>query len=288
MAEQLYAVGDIGATNLRVGLYDEDGKCLIAYSTPTDPDNYEGTVSLIGDFMDIKSRGVGSVRAASVAVAAEVGDDGVLTRSGGLSPWIGRNLGEDLGDVLGLPAERVGTPNDMVAVAISQQDVNLRNGRPVRGIATTLSSGWGGALYWEEGRTASDEPGHEHLRAGAQCPCGQEGHAEAFISGLGVEINKNMNMVAWLSNDPEAAGQLVTDISDATIAMIERHAKGDFEFDAEEIRWTGGVALGQPFIMQRVADKVHEHDPELVFDTVTMGAHAGLHGTLVDAKRLAE
>jgi hypothetical protein len=189
----------------------------------------------------------------------------------------------------GLPSGLVGTPNDVVAIALSQQAVNSRNGRPVRGIATTLSSGWGAALYWEDGVTKADEPGHEHLRSGAMCPCGQEGHVEAFVSGNGARINHGMSMKDWLATVPSAQHELVTDLSDATIAMVERH-RATNDFNAEEIRWTGGVALGQPFIvMQRVAIQVQDYFGEKpAFDAVTMGDQAGLHGTFIDAQRRAE
>ena len=171
VAERLYALGDIGATNMRIGVYNDQSECGAVYRTPTDPQDYEGAIEQITEMVDLMSRERGEVVAASVAVAAEVGDDGALTRSGGLTPWLGRNLGQDLAAALDLPADLVGTPNDVVAIALSQQEVNLRNGRPARGIATTLSSGWGGALYWEEaGVTKSDEPGHEHLRDGAYRP----------------------------------------------------------------------------------------------------------------------
>lgn len=285
MTDRLYALGDVGATNLRIGVYNDRGEQGALYQTATDPADYEGTIGHIAETLDILSRDRGELVAASVAVAAEVGDDGVLTRSGGLSPWLGRNPGADLAQALDLPAELVGTPNDVVAIALSQQAVNLKNGRPARGIATTLSSGWGGALYWEEGGvTKSDEPGHEHLRDGATCPCGGEGHAEAFVSGKGVELNHGVSMSEWLA-DPVNAHQFVIDMSDSTLAMLERHAEDGFE--AEEVRWTGGVALGQPFIMQRVAEDIRVRMPVAV-DTVTMGEQAGLHGTLIDAKRRAD
>jgi predicted NBD/HSP70 family sugar kinase len=290
MAEQLYALGDIGASNLRVGVYNNQIECLAVYHTGTNPDDYESTVQTIADTVEQIAGSRGPVVAASMAVAAEVSDTGELTRSGGLSPWIGRNLGQDLEAAFDLPNGLVGTPNDVVAIALSQQAINLRNGRPVRGIATTLSSGWGGALYWEEGVTKSDEPGHEHLRSGSMCPCGQEGHAEAFVSGLGVKINHGMDMQEWLATVPGAQHQLVSDLSNATASMVERHMAAN-DFEAEEIRWTGGVALSQSFIvMQRLAVQVQNHfgQKKPAFDSVTMGDQAGLHGTFIDAQRRAE
>jgi len=289
MVEQLYALGDVGASNLRVGVYNDQSECLAVYHTETNPNNYEATIQIIADTVEQIAGGRGEVVSASVAIAAEVSNAGVLIRSGGLNPWIGRNLGQDLEAAFDLPNGLVGTPNDVVAIALSQQAINLRNERPIRGIATTLSSGWGGALYWEECGTKSDEPGHEHLRSGSMCPCGQEGHTEAFVSGNGVKINQGVDMREWLATVPGAQHQLVTDLSNATIAMIERHRTTN-DFDAEEIRWTGGVALGQPFVvMQRVATQVQDYFGEKpAFDSVTMGNQAGLHGTFIDAQRRAE
>ena len=290
MAEQLYALGDIGATNLRVGVYNGQGECVGTYNTNTHPDYYEDTVHIVADTVGRMADGYGhgKIVAASMAVAAEVNENGELTRAGGLSPWIGRNLGQDMEIALGLPSGLVGTPNDVVAIAISQQNINLGNGRPVKGIATTLSSGWGGALYWEADVTKSDEPGHEHLRFGAMCPCGQEGHAEAYVSGNGVMLNHGVDMQSRLEMVPDAQQQLVTDLSTATIAMIERHRASGF--DAEEIRWTGGIALGQPFIIFRVANEIRYRfgdSQPIAIDTITMGEQAGIHGTFIDAQRRA-
>lgn len=287
MSERLYALGDIGATNLRIGVYDGQSDCIGLINTNTEPNNYIGAVETIADSIETLASEIGVVVAASIAVAAEVSESGVLTKSGGLHPWIGKNLGKDIGTALNLSEGLVGTPNDVVAIALSQQDINLRNNRPLRGIATTLSSGWGGALYWESVTTKSDEPGHEFLRPGGTCTCGQEGHAEAFISGGGVKINHGFTMEEWLNGTAGASHQLVADLSLATIAMIKRHETSDYGFEPEEIRWTGGVALGQSFIMQRVANIVRDTYPSLTFDTITMGEHAGLHGTFIDARRRA-
>src|SRR5579884_3660571 len=129
MSESLYAIGDIGGTNLRLGIYNEEFECLGAYYTGTEPENYDGTVQLIADHVEMLSGEKGKAVAASFAVAAEVDDYGVLTKSGALHPWIGRNLSRDLGRALNLYPELVGTPNDVAAVAISQQEINRLNGR---------------------------------------------------------------------------------------------------------------------------------------------------------------
>lgn len=292
MSQRLYAVGDIGATNLRVGIYNDNGEFLIGQQTGTNPNDYEGAVQTVADMVQTLHPDRGEVVAASVAVAATVDDNGVLVKSGQLSPWLGKKLSQDLAQALDFPEERVGAHNDMVAVALSQQHVNQLNGRPVEGVASTLSTGWGGALYWAEGKTKGDEPGHEYLRDGGTCTCGGEGHAEAFVSGGGVRINQGVSMEEWLGS-LGSQRQLVEDLSAATIAMIER-LEGDNDFEAQEMRWTGGIALAHPFIISRVAPEVQAHFREaqngrsIAFDTVTMGEQAGLHGTLIDAQARAQ
>jgi hypothetical protein len=179
----------------------------------------------------------------------------------------------------------VGTPNDVVAIAISQQHINALNGNPNDGIAGTISSGENTALWFENGSTQSDEGGHEHLRSGQLCPCGEEGHVEAFIAGGGVKLNWNMDMRTFLQ-DIGHARQWVKDVTTTILDLIARHEKNS-GFRPEEMRWTGGVVLGQPFLMQRVYEGVREAmgDQAPVLDTATMGDSAGLHGTLVDAIR---
>lgn len=296
MAEHIYALGDIGATTTRVAAYNETGTASLFMTMPTERHDYEGMVQRIADETAALSRLTGlEVASASIAVAAQVDESGVLTKSGDLTPWVGNNLGRDLAAAMELDPELVGTPNDALAIALSQQYVNEQNGRPVQGYATTLSSGWGGALHWAEaGRVQADEPGHEFLRHGATCPCGEEGHAEAFISGKGVENNLGLSMSDWLEQTRGAPQQMIDDVTTAMVAAIgrlERAARGDFR--AEELRWTGGVAMNQTFIMAQVAQRIREHFAEadgrrLVVDTVTAGEHAGLHGTFIDAQRRAE
>jgi predicted NBD/HSP70 family sugar kinase len=290
MTERLYVISDTGATSSRVAVYNGNWELVGADTSPTNPNDYEGSLQLIADRAEWLSESQGKIVAAVMAVGARVNDHGEMTKAGALSPWVGNNLKEGLEAAFNLPEGRVDAFNDVVAIAISQHKVNVDNGVRVDGITATLSSGFNDALHWLEGQTQDDEAGHEHLRDGATCPCGEAGHVEAFISGEGIRRNKKMDMAKWLREDPTAPSQLVTDISTATIDLIERH-KRDYSFRAEEFRWTGGVALNQPFIMQKVFAAVREQLPSdevPIFDTVTMGEQAGLHGALIAAQRLVE
>jgi predicted NBD/HSP70 family sugar kinase len=291
MSEQLYALGSIDAADSRIGVYDSQGEIRSSLMiVNADLDNYEASIGTLADTVELITPASGEVVAASVAVAAQVTESGELTGTDELSPWTGKYLKQDLGSALALPKELVGTPNNVVAIALSQQYVNSADGKPVKGIATTLGNGWGAALYSEEGEIKGDEPGHQHLRQSARCPCGGRDHVAAFISGKGVELNHGKTMQEWLASVPDASEQLTIDITTATVAMLERH-KTTNGFEAEEVRWTGGIALGRPLMMLQVAMQVQKRfgpGEAPTFGIITKGRQASLHGTFIDAQRRAQ
>ncbi|HVW23270.1 MAG TPA: ROK family protein [Candidatus Saccharimonadales bacterium] len=285
MAHEVVALGDIGATNTRLVVKDLNGLTIDEMHGMTIPGNYTGSVDFwVGQWSHMA--GKREIVAASLAVAAEVDPvSGVLTKSGGLHGWIGRNPAQDISRLLNRP---VGVRNDVAAIAASQQYINARNGLAVPGIASTLSSGWGGARYEEDSGIFPDEPGHEFLREGATCPCGEDGHAEAWIAGGGKKLNTGQDMQDWLKH-PANAQEFVKDLATAVISSLLRHERNK-GFWPEEWRWTGSVALNQQFLMQSVAQEVRSEmgTAAPAFDTATMGAHAGLHGMFVHARELAQ
>lgn len=283
MTERLYALADCGATQSRVTLMDQDGIPLGVDYSETNPKDYEGSVQNLADKMLEMADGR-AITSGSVAIAAAVDENGRLTQAGALAPWIGEHFGADVAVAMSLPPELMGVNNDAVVLALSQLAVNKANGRIVDGVASTLSSGWGNSVFAKNGRVSPREWGHVEcaLHKDALCPCGGVGHVEASISGNGVLLNHGMSMKEWLKT-PGAAGELITDISTAVTARItEELADGQ---EIEEWRWTGGVALNQPFIMNAVARQVRRQmGPSApAFDTLTMVDQAGLHGTWIDA-----
>jgi predicted NBD/HSP70 family sugar kinase len=287
MSNSFYGVADCGATRTRVAVFDPEGNRLGLISQPTKVREYDRHIQGIADNMGLIVKGKGEIVAGSVAVAGAIDVNGELTQAGDLSPWIKRNLKRDMSDALGMPLSLVGICNDVEAVALSQRDINIKNRQRRRSVVSTISSGFGAALILEDGSILADEPGHQYLREGAVCPCGEEGHVEAFISGKGVYKNHRQKMERWLE-DPVNRLKLADDISVSFIKFLDRH-KTNNSFVPEEFRWTGGVALNQPDIMQSAARSVKStlKSGAPAFDTVTMGDHAGLHGALVVAEQLA-
>lgn len=296
--EAVFAVGDIGATNSRARLMTIEGHPVGDMPpVPTITSDYEGSVGSVVDRLDqvATERGL-TIVGGSFAIAGTPDSEGKLIQAGGLSPWIGRYPGRDLADGLGLGEESIGVMNDVVAIAASQQAVNKENGRPVDGTAATWSSGFNVANYLADGGLQGDEAGHEVLELDGEhavCPCDEHNlvdHVEGFVSGDGIHLNTGIAPVEWL-RDPKNASKLVTRMSTALIQMIERHSRERGGFSAQEMAWTGSVALKNPFLVRRVAGSVKKElgpDQAPAFVTADMGEDAGLHGTFVDAKRRAQ
>lgn len=287
MSERLIGVADCGASTTTLTVMDLDGDPIGQTSFDTHIEDYTGSVQRIGDGLQFVCSGQGELVAVSVAVAAEVDPndpEGTLTRSGALTPWVGRLFRRNVADALGLNREQVGVWNDVAAILLSQQYVNMKNGKEVDGMGGTLSSGYNAGRYYADGKVLTGEEGHEYHRPGQTCTCGQEGHVEAFITGKGVLLNHGMTMEEWLK-DAQNRAQFIDDVTHATINLLERHERDGFK--PEELRWTGGVALGQPVLMQRAAERTRaELGPSTpVIDTIKMGLRAGLHGSFIDARR---
>jgi len=281
---EVLAITEQGASRTRTAIFGLNGRPLGAFlEHQTDSTNYQASITLIGDTLGKQARKFGGrIVAGSMAIAAEVNTEGVLTRAGALS-CVGERPGVDLTHALDLPEGSVSVMNDIFAAAKSQQHINAQNGRFVDGVALTLSSGFNNAYFFADGCIQPRETGHDYYKEGATCACGKEGCYEAHISGKGIKRNRGLPSEEWLQY-PLGQGEFIGGVSAAAIAIVERDRAGDL--NPEELRWTGGVALGQPFLMQRVADNVRNHfgPTAPVFETATMGEHAGLHGALLDAQ----
>jgi predicted NBD/HSP70 family sugar kinase len=286
MSEGLVALGDIGASQTRLVVKDTDGLTVGELYAPTNVADYEGSLTSWVDGWQAMADGK-PIIAAAIAIAAAVNPrNGELVKAGDLTPWVGCRPAARLTTILG---RETGILNDVEAIAESQLYINRRNGLWVSGIANTLSSGWGATRY-DSNEVMPDEPGHEYLRDGAVCPCGEQGHAEAWISGNGKFHNTNMPMEDWLKL-PGNYEELATDVSQAVVDMLHRHKQLD-GFWPDELRWTGGVALNQPFLMRSVHDRVVQQlelsaEDTPAFDTVTMMGQAGIHGAYIRALELA-
>ena len=296
----VYGLGDVGATESRLTLMTQEGIVVgEPYTRSTDPLNYGKSIERVVDMAQQGEHEHGvQIVAGSLAIAGTPDETGTLVMAGDLRRWIGEKPGADMAKGLGLAPEEVGALNDVVAIALSQQAINERNRRRTDGTAATLSTGFNVANYYADGKLEGDEAGHVFLREGADCACdsdgGEEGHVEAYFSGLGRERNNGgMKLRDWLLL-PGNEDEFVEDGATALVQLLDRHRE-ERGFVAQEFAWTGSVALRQPFMMNRIAERVQDemrerfgptHIPAFVM--ATMLDRAGLHGTFVDASRRAE
>ena len=292
MAAEVLALGDIGGTNVRFDLYDQQGNLLtdgLVNTFDNRPGDYEGVILELADGLSSMRAEIGSeIVVASFAVAGEVSPEGLVTKAGELHPWIGRNLEADIGAALGLPDGRAIGMNDTIAIALGQKDTNDRNGRPANGLGWTVSTGTNGARYPAgKGELVNGEEGHIALRGDAECPCGDHGHVESYVSGKGIELNHGMEAEEWL-RVPENRNTLATDFSTAAVHAIQRHAAEGRPVD--EISLTGGVAINHPDLFQHAGDLIRSElgDEAPAIQLADLGEKAGVWGTFVAAReRLA-
>ncbi len=297
MAEAYCGGVDMGVTSWRAGLWTPEGSLVGWEAGQTDIADYEGTITAVGDTLQrIADRADGQIVTVSMGVASAV-EDGNLTQAEDMTPWVkdGRRPGDDLARAipdLNSDKEAVRIWNDMVVIAFSQVEKNRTNRKRVSGTVATVSSGFNTATYDGEGNVAPDEAGHEPYTPEDQgrlvsiCGCGNPGHCGAYISGEGFANNhEGMKLKDGLAI-PEVRTLYVADLAAITIGFIERHIR-DRGHQAEEIRWTGGVALNnRDIVFDEVHGRVNDHFAEQspVFETVIMDDLAGMHGAGADAR----
>jgi hypothetical protein len=275
---------------IRTAVHGLDGRRLIERKSSIGIHRYDVVIEHIAEHATTSAHLHGSeIAAVTVALPAQV-TDGVLTKAGVLKEWVEdeHNMRDDLASALDRPDD-IEILNDVVAIAKSQHAVNLQHKRPAHGIATLLGNGWGGALYWEDGTTASDEPGHQPFRHGATCTCGVDGHAEAYLSRQGVFGNYTKDLNKLLEDRTDFRPEYVRNLTEAVVGMLERH-KEERGFWPQELRWMGEVISAHPFVLGEVATNVHERfdDNAPAFDLVRYGVGAKLHGAMIDAKQRVE
>lgn len=184
--KRVVVAADLGGTNLRAALVNEQGEVFARRERPT-PEGAEAVVAAVGDLLAQVARA-----SASPPLAAGVGSPGLVDADAGivaLSPNIPgfRNL------QLAAPvSERVGLPtyieNDASAAALGEYRFGA--GRGTRHLLhATLGTGIGGGIVidgrlYRGARGFAGEIGHVVLDpAGPRCSCGSRGCLEALVSG---------------------------------------------------------------------------------------------------------
>jgi glucokinase len=180
---------DIGGTNLRVALVDQDGNLLAGERGKTDialgKDSFLERLLDGIDKMRSKGAGLGrDVRSVGMGIPGLISSDGLVLSSVNLQPIVGLNLRELVSRAARLP---VVTANDANAAAVGEQRWGA--GRKFRSLLLlTLGTGVGSGLIldgklWTGADGVAAEYGHATVEPdGIACSCGNRGCLEQYAS----------------------------------------------------------------------------------------------------------
>jgi glucokinase len=191
---------DIGGTKIAVGMVNDDGKVLSRTETPTDPDNYSGSLDWIARALRETAKKAG-VELTGIGIGSTGPVDPITGEFGDvdfLPGWRRTNPVKDLARVFNV---RVALENDGDAAALAEAGWGAGRNR-TRLIYVTVGTGIGGGIILDgelyrgvDG--AHPEVGHQVVDlAGPQCSCGFRGCWESLAAGPA--------MVAWFESHAPA------------------------------------------------------------------------------------
>jgi glucokinase len=193
---RVFAGVDVGGTNIKLGIVDDDGRTLLRHSIPTEEER--GPTDAMRRVSDEIQRMLGETKRRredllAVGLASPGTMDigaGILLQPHNLPHWWDFPIRDCLRQACGYP---VSFANDANAAAFGEFWVG--SGRAYPSIAFfTLGTGVGGgiiigSLSIDGENSAGSELGHtiiDFTETGRMCGCGQRGHLEAYASAKAV------------------------------------------------------------------------------------------------------
>lgn len=187
--ERFYVGIDIGGTNLRFALVDENGKIIQRKRTSSEIIGGRGVfcARLIDGIADLGS--IAAARGAQImgigaGVPGLIGRDGLIHSSVNMQPLDGFNLAAFLKERTGLPSI---CANDANLIALGEQTYGTGR-RYSSCMVITIGTGLGSGLImdnriWEGAGGFAAEFGHVTVDPeGVQCTCGNNGCLEQYVS----------------------------------------------------------------------------------------------------------
>jgi glucokinase len=282
---------DLGGTNIKWVVLDQDGTPLADGSLPTEaaagPDHVVERLALAGHV---------AIEAAGPIATAGVGVPGIYEATQGSirfftnlpGPWAGHPLGVPLSEALGVPVRLI---NDARAFTLAEARVGAGKGCESL-VGVTLGTGVGGGIVLD-GRLVlgfhgtAGEIGHQVIDCtpGApRCGCGNTGCLESFVraaalAGAAGTATAAEAFAADERGDPRAHAAVERWIDYLAIGL----ANAVTILTPERIVLGGGVASAATRIIVPLRDRLRAHvhltDPERV-DIVcaALGVRAGAIG----------
>ncbi len=220
-----YYVGiDVGGTNIKAGIVDQEGGILIEDSIPTGAEREQKVVlkDIITSVEDLLSKS--EVK----PVSAGIGTPGLINRNTGTVirnynlGWRDFAIAPALSEALGIP---VTLENDADAAALGEVVAGCAKDA-VKALIITLGTGVGSGYVVGERIVRGCEFGHMVIHYGGRpCTCGRKGCFEAYCSATGLI---NMTREAGITEaDGTVNGKTVFDAaergSDEAVKVIETY-----------------------------------------------------------------
>ncbi len=142
----MYLGIDLGGTNLKAGVLDENGDLAFQFARPTDAES--GPDALIGDLRSIIESVISrnrNVKSAGLGVPGVVTDDGVVKIAPNLKGWKNIALKETLAGFFDIP---ISIDNDANTAALAELELGAGKNEQYF-IYVTLGTGVGGAIIYE-------------------------------------------------------------------------------------------------------------------------------------------
>ena len=260
----MYRAGiDLGGTNIKAGIVDEDQKILVEDSVPTRVERpYQ---EIIKDMADLVKNLLNKIHATEAELSGVgVGSPGTVDAASGVVlysnnfDWDNVPLAAELGKYFTCPIK---VSNDANCAALGE--VKAGAAREIKNaILITLGTGVGGGVIIDgqvsEGAHAGGaELGHTSLIFGGElCTCGRRGCVEAYVSATG--LIREAKRAA--EKDPQS---VMNELCKGDLSNMN----GKIPFDAAEQKDPAGVKVVNDYITylgESIANYVNIFRPDVI------------------------
>ena len=305
-----YYVGiDLGGTNTKIGLLDEDGNILFSTIVKTESEQgFEKTIERLSNILKIQVSNLNisfnDVAGVGLGVPGPVAN-GRIVKFWANFPWpVNVDLAAEFEKHLGVPVK---VDNDVNVITLGEMWKGGGRGyKNVLGLA--IGTGIGGGVVVNgklvSGKNgAGGEVGHIKVeRDGKLCGCGQEGCWEAYASATGLvreaksrlTVNKN-NLLYERTKDREVEAKDIFDAAregdEFSLNLVDYEAEfialgiGNLlnVLDTDVVVVGGGIALAGDILFDKINEKLRKYAmlstlEGLKIVPAELGNDAGIYG----------
>ena len=309
----MYVGIDIGGTNLKAGLVDDNGAIILEQDIPTGADRPQNVVlkdivNLVKNLITNAGKNLNDIKAVGM------GSPGMIDSESGTVIY-NNNLGWEnfkmMSEALNLPAR---LENDADAAALGEVVAGSAKGAKTAMIIT-LGTGVGTGFVIDGKIWPFCEFGHMVIKSGGRnCTCGRSGCFEAYTSATGlinltrdtISKNPNSELARIAKNSGEITGRTAFDAADANdpvaIKLVDEYiyylAVGIGNFinglHPEVISIGGGIAKQGEKLLAPLRKKLeteiygfkYMNGLPAKIVTCTLGYKAGIIGAAMAAKQI--